>query len=94
MVLSYEEKISDMETFDAKCSGYIPGTCRLRKDLVKERVNPPIIGVVRGEIDWENEVFDYDSPDEIENEEFNLILMGDRFKYGIAFANSIDFDYE
>lgn len=65
----------------------------LRRDLCPLTEQPPFVGVALEPIDWSTAVFDCDQPDELDSGDYNLVLLSPLFKYGVAFAYSIDFDY-
>ncbi len=43
------------------------------------------------EIDWATEQFDFWQPDELDDDEFNLVMI--HKEYGIFIGHSIDFDF-
>ena len=66
----------------------------LRKDLRGKGLTPPtFFECTSREIDWDNEAFECEEPDEIEDDEFNLVLRGEEFDDNLEFACTIDFDF-
>lgn len=65
----------------------------LRYELLEREEIPPLIGKEKSPIDWKTFHCECFQPDELDNEEFNLILKSDEFVNGYAMAMSIDFSF-